>query len=155
MSRHKCECGLLLVAGVGPIDSSILVLRDYPDFDDQKSGTHLTGPTAEVLRKEFSKAGMSLNSCYVTSLYPHIYSENCSVDYVDKVGNLLKNKKKVLLMGSGVVEPLFSEKAITLCGVWQKHAAFPGVRFMPCISPGTVLKEDLGELKLALSRFSE
>jgi uracil-DNA glycosylase len=156
MSRQRCPgCGYLLVSGIGNVDSDVLVLRDYPDFDDQKNGRHLTGNSAEVLRQEFAKARMSLNACYVTSIFPHVQSPDCSVDYVDNIGELLKGRKKVLLLGSGVVEPLFGRKALDICGVWHTHKMFPKIKFMPCISPTTVLKDDLGEFRIALSRFSK
>lgn len=156
MSRKQCpSCGYLIVDGVGDHNSSVLVLRDYPDFEDQKSGKHLTGPTAMVIRTLFGEAGMSLNACYVTSLYPHVYSEDCEHDYIDNAGKLFAGRKKVLLLGTDAVEPFFKRKAIDLCGVWHKHVAFPKVWFMPCISPATVLSGDLGEFQLALSRFKE
>lgn len=156
MSRNRCSsCGYMLVAGVGDPSSPDLVLRDYPDFEDQKNGRHLTGPTSEIIKAEFQFARMSLNQCYVTSLYPHVHSDDCEFNYLDEAVTLFKGRKKVLLLGTDAVEPFFNRKAIDLCGVWQKHVAFPGVKFMPCISPATVLSSDLGEFRLALSRFSK
>ena len=157
MSRNRCSsCGYMLVKGLGDPNSPELVLRDYPDFEEQKAGQHMpSGPSGQILQQEFGVARMPLSQCYVTFLYPHIHSDDCEFNYLDEAATLFKGREKVLLLGSGAVEPFFNRKAIDLCGVWQKHVAFPGVKFMPCISPATVLKSDLGELRLALSRFSK
>lgn len=154
-NRQRCACGYMIVPGVGDPKSEVRVLRDFPDFEEQKDGALLKGLSADVLRAEFNKAGMSLGACYVTCLYPHVWSDTCEVDYVDQAARMFKNYKKVLLMGTEAVYPFFGKNAIDLCGVWQKHQAFPGVKFMPCITPGNAAKDDLGEFRLALSRFSK
>lgn len=158
-NRNRCpSCGNLHISGVGLSDSPILILGDYPSFEDAKTGVCMSDENLSyVLQTELGKVGIPLKQCYYTNLWSHVYSEECEKydDMVDEAAKLISSKKKVLMLGSDVTVPFLGYKATDICGVWFQLEAFGKTRIMPCITIGTVLNQDLGEFRLALNRFAK
>lgn len=147
-----------MINPVGPDTSDILIIGDYPSFEDAKSGVCLSDENLyHILQSELAKAGISIKQCYYTNLWTHVYSEDCEKydDMVDDAAMLISSKKKVLLLGSDVTVPFLGRKAPDISGVWHKAPSFPDTKIMPCISIATVTNQDLGEFRLALQRFAK
>jgi hypothetical protein len=154
--NSNCSCGYVTVSDAGSPTSRILFVIERPDFEDIKAGHLLAGRTGEMLSKELPRVGLSLSSVQVTSFLNHLPNKVCPDSiHMERLVQKFTGKKKVFIMGSDITMPLFSSNALDISGIWQTSPMFPEVRFMPCISPAAVLLGDLGELRLALSRFME
>jgi hypothetical protein len=63
------------------------------------------------------------------------------------------NKKVVVLFGAKVVELFCEDKVSTISGLSWKSKYFSTIAF-PCVSPGIVFKNSVGELRFALRELS-
>lgn len=157
--NNRCpHCGYQIVDGTGQTKSDTLVVSSYPDFKDQTNGRLLSGDYSDILRHEFAVVGIQLSSIRFVSLWRHVKPKKeteCDLSWhVDHVAKEIKGKKRVLLMGSDASRAMFGKAASDLYGIIMKHKLFPGTKFV--VSPGhsDAFNSGLGELRLALKRFS-
>jgi len=133
-------------------------MGDYPSFEDARSGVCLSDMNLyNILQSELARVGISIKQCYYTNLWTHAYSDECEKydDLLDDAAMLISSRKKVLLLGSDVTLPFVGFKAPDSCGVWFQKSILGEVKIMPCISVSTVMNQDLGEFRLALSKFAK
>lgn len=164
MSRIKCkECGDLLVDAVGNINSPILIIGDYPDFEDIRQGRCLSGDSKNILRDELVRVGIQLSSVRYTNVWQHgrknektPKKEGCIFStHVDKAFKEIQGKKYVLVMGSDASQALFGLNAMDICALRMKHDLFPKVIFYVAPNPASLYGSGVGEFRLSLSRFAQ
>ena len=157
MARSKCvHCDNLLVIGCGPGASKILVMSSYPDFEDQKTGHLLSGDVRDMLTNEFGQVGLQLSALRYISLWKHSKNKECDLNWhINLSMSEIKGKTHVFVMGSDASRALFDKNAGDLYGLVLPHKLFPKVTFVVAPGPSEIFNSSVGELRLALSRFSD
>jgi uracil-DNA glycosylase len=153
--RTKCKCGLFEVDPTGPMNASILIVTDGPSYDDIRSGKLMSGRDGDILRKELAISGIQLSSCRVISLHPHGKSKECDVDHVSGVTNELQGHDWVILMGSEISQMLIGHSLMEITGLKVKSKLFPKIKFFGMPHPSSMFHGDVGEMRLALQKFTE
>lgn len=156
--RTNCKkCDNLLVDGTGPRISKILILTSYPDFEDQRAGVLLSGSKSVLgmMAYELGLVGLQLSSIRYISLWKHSKNEKCQLDWhIDQSMSEIKGKTHVLVMGSDASKALFEKNSGDLSGLLMTHKLFPKVTFVIAPGPSEIYNSNVGELRLALTRFS-
>jgi uracil-DNA glycosylase family 4 len=62
--------GKRLVRGHGPLDSPLVVVGEAPGAEEDAQGMPFVGPSGQLLRELFSRAGLPWELCYVTNVLP-------------------------------------------------------------------------------------
>jgi hypothetical protein len=157
MKRVKCpNCTLLLVEPVGPVRASLLLVGEFPNYDDVRNGVVGTGKVGEILRKELARIGIQLSSCRFLNLWQHAKSKECDSDFhLSYVVKELEGHDWVLLMGSEITKALVGHGIMEVSGLKVKSKLFPKVKFFAIPNAGTLLHGDLGEMRLALDKFDK
>lgn len=165
ISRPACpNCGKLLVQPVGNPKSPILLVGDYPDFEDVRTGRCLSGSlddyrmnTRKVLYAEMVRVGIQLDNVRYTNLWQHAKDEKeCKIDWhMDRVMSEIKGKSYVFLMGSDASRAIVGESSMDVAGLKFKLTAFPKVVFVVAPSPATLINGSIGDFRLALTRFKK
>lgn len=156
-TRAKCVCGKQMIEPIGPKASPVLLVGTYPGTEEIIKGIPFCGPAGVVLRAELARAGIPMGNCRVTNLWTHAKDEkDCSLDlHMNLLAKELKGRKYALLMGSDLSKALFDCGIMEISGLEMKHELFPNVRLFMSPNPADAMREPVGELRLAISRFAE
>jgi uracil-DNA glycosylase len=157
MKRQNCPiCGQLLVEPIGPVKATHLLIGEFPNYDDVRSGCVATGKVGDILRHELALAGIQLSVCRVINLWQHGKSKECDpawhLDYILKE---IEGHEWVLLMGSEITKALVNHGIMEVAGLQVKSKLFPKVKFFAIPNAGTLLRGDIGEMRLALEKFQK
>ncbi len=157
MSRQQCpHCDNMLVNGTGPRTSKILLLSNYPDFEDQKSGVALSGNTHDMMVQELANIGIQLSSVRFAYIWQHTRNEKCNFQWhVDIAMKEIEGKTHVLLMGSDATRALFDRNAGDIGGLVMTSKLFPKVQFVASPSPAEMFNSSVGEMRFSLSTFGK
>ncbi len=151
-----CSCGLHMVKPFGNLSSNVVILGDYPSFDDVKNGMAFTGPGGMALRQELAKAGVQPEGVFMTLLYPHNMGKTseCVEDWETNAMGFLRKKKLILLLGKAV--PVFTQfTAEQVSGIKVPSALLKGSIVVAGPGITTALKSPIGELRRACEVFAE
>jgi uracil-DNA glycosylase len=160
--RNKCpNCGDLLVSGYGQ-NSGILLLGDYPDYKDIRSGKCLTDDDIRrALTYELAQVGIQLSQCRYTNIWQHGKKEVkkgeviCPVEWhINQAVKEFDRAKGILVMGTDASKALFGLGCMELSGLKMKHKLYPKIIFYVSPNPAS-LSSDLGEFRLAIRRFAK
>jgi len=159
MPRELCPiCGKLMVLPVGPPDSYILLVGEYPGWEELKSGYVWVGKGGDVLRAELAMVGIQYEACRVTNLWGHHPSKEES-EYDWHMGRLLgetKGRKYILLMGSDVCKAFLDEAVSDVSGLIVTSPYLPpDAVAVACKNPAVVLHDGatIGDVRHAMSVF--
>ena len=157
MDREKCKCGKLLIPAYGPSTSKILLIGEFPGMDEIMKGIPFIGRTGDILRAECAKAGLDISRCRLTNLWQHDKDEKgCDITiHLRAMAKELKGKKFALLMGSDLTQEIWGQGVMELSGLEVKSELFPKTRLFVSPNPAIVMHGPVGELRLALERFTE
>lgn len=163
--RKRCEkCGKLLINPMGNPQAPYLLVGEYPGHNEniqglpfafrQKERQTLSG---DILKAELARVGIMLNSVLVTNLWHHQKNEKeCDPAlHIDATAKLFADRTHVLLMGSEVTQAFLDVKVNEVSGLKVNVPGFRKVRFWVSPNPGLAYSQPVGELRLALQRFSE
>lgn len=157
MSRSTCPiCGASLVSTSGSPTADILIVTDAPDYEDVRLGRLMSGKAGDILRKELAVAGVQLAACEVVSLWPHGKSADCDVEqHLTTLAKRLDGRSYVILMGSEVSKALVGHGLMEITGLQVKSKLFPKVKFFGMPHPTSLMRGDVGEMRLALEKFTK
>lgn len=154
----NCDrCGSVIVHDVGKPTARALIAGEFPGEDELRRRMVFVGKIGEILFRELAVAGVSPNKVLYTNLWTHHKNDKleCENDMVIDLLRKMENKDVVLLMGSEF-GTLFNYSVMNMSGMQVDHPLFPsGVKVMACPNPTIVMHSTVGELRLALHKFSE
>jgi uracil-DNA glycosylase family 4 len=163
--RKRCEkCGKLIINPMGNPQAPYLLVGEYPGKMENIQGLPFAfrqKPTqtfaGDILQTELTRAGIMLNTVLVTNIWQHQKDEKeCDPAWhVDEVAKLFADRTHVLLMGSEATEAFLGVKVNQVSGLKVDVPGFRKVRFWASPNPGLAYSQPIGELRLALRRFSE
>ena len=165
----------------GPADSPIILIGEYPGFEEIKQGVPWVGQAGKVLDQELERAGLPRDRCRVTNLWLHApppkpkFAEPKTTAAKERrltlvrayepefrfhstqVHKEMKGKRAVLLMGSDVTEALLGVSVNSVAGCFVK---VEGVEIaVAMMNPAIVFRPGpegkLGETRLAIRRWVE
>lgn len=157
MIRAKChKCGKLLVTPYGNPKSNILLVGEFPGYEEIREGVPFCGRTGEVLKSELMRVGIQLGNCRVTNLWQHAADDKtCDLNWhLDQLVKEFKGKSHALLMGSDVVSALLGKAVSNYSGLQVKIPEFKSTKFWVSPNPAIVFHGPLGELRLSIERFA-
>lgn len=156
--RSKCpKCSKLLVTPHGNHKASILLVGEFPGYEEIREGVPFCGRTGDVLKSEMMRLGLQFNACRVTNLWQHAPDETtCDLRWhLDQLVKEFKGKSHVLLMGSDVVSALLGKAVSNYAGLKVRIPEFKNIHFWVSPNPAVVFHGPLGELRLSLERFAQ
>lgn len=164
-NRPACpHCNNLLVEPIGPPNAQLLLVGDYPDYEDVRLGRCLSGSMDDyrmnprkVLFAELVKVGIQLSGCRYTNLWSHGKNDKeCKLEYhIDRVAKEIKGKKYVLLMGTDASRAFIGVSSTEVYGLKFKLKMFPGTVFVVSPNPTSLITGNVGEFRLALERLKK
>lgn len=158
------ECGgcgrKRLVQPYGPIKSNILLIGEYPGWEELRAGEPWVGRGGEVLRTELQRAGLTYRRCRVTNLWLHERDEDgCDVNWhLDHLMAELVDKELILLMGSDVLNIFLPGELVSdWNGLEILSPSLPKTTkvAVAMFNPAIALHDKLGEVRFALENFVE
>lgn len=159
----KCKfCDRVMVEPAGPADASILLVSEYPTYEEVRDGIPFNPRTTdygEILRKELSAVGIQFEACRRTHLWRHGTSDKTDKEdlsyHMGMLVKEMKDREKVLLFGKENAFRFGVGSIDSVSGLVVEHSLFPkGVKVMFSVSPAFILYNEVGELRLALEKFS-
>ena len=164
-SFSRCpKCGKILIAPFGNPTSPYLLVGDFPGYHESIAGIPFAfrgKPTetrsGDILKDELNRVGISLHTCLLTNLWQHQKDEKgCDLSlHLDQLVSLFPQRTHVLLMGSEVTQALLGVKVNTVSGLQVKVPGFSTQHFWASPNPALAMAQPIGELRLAVKRFSE
>jgi uracil-DNA glycosylase family 4 len=159
------SCGYKILAPTGKSGAPILVVGEAPGPEELRRGAPWTHQAGEILRAEFTRAGIALTDCRFTNLWLHAERKKkddlyqgcfdfCMCDLMDEYCSA----QAVLLCGAGPVELLTGKKVGAVNGlVTPAHDPFPqtAVLTVAAVSPNSVITGVVGDFRFAVSKFAE
>lgn len=137
------------VNGIGPLQANLMIIGEFPDENDERSGIPFSGPSGNVLSSALKQAGTHRDECYITNVIkikpPHnnpyllgIPIESFIPQLNEEISKI--NPKCILLVGDIALKYVAGLSKITrwrgsIVQVYGKYKA------VPCISPFAFLKE--------------
>ena len=167
---HKADsrcpkCGKLLIPPFGNPQSSILLVGDFPGYQESIQGVPIAfrrkvteTRSGDILKDELNRVGIALQTTLITNLWRHQKDEKgCDLSlHVDALASLFADRTHVLLMGSDVTQAFLGVKFNVVSGLQVKVKGFPKVHFWASPNPSLLLGgQPIGELRLAFSRFAQ
>jgi hypothetical protein len=151
--RVKCKhCEYLTVPYYGPKDADILLIGEYPAWEEQEKGIPFVGDTGDILRNELNILGdIDYLECRVVNLWLHERNKMCKPQYHAK--SLLKEivkHKFFLLMGSEFGGLLYPFKTMDNNG---RRINIGKAKGIITVNPAMLPKDSVGEFRYALARF--
>lgn len=146
-----------LVLASGPKRAKILIIGEFPGDDEIKKGKPMVGAMGKVLRNELGRANLDMNQMRLTNLWLHPKTDNddCFQYGLEQVIKEAKGRKAILLLGSDTVSFFCDEKVSEVSGLEVKSSYFSAPLLFACVQPATVFHGGLGEVRLALNKFSK
>jgi len=146
-----------LVLASGPKRSLILIVGEFPGAQEIKKGKPMVGAMGTVFKNELARVDLDMNQMRITNLWLHPKNENedCFKHGLEQVIKESRNRKAILLLGSDTVSFFCDEKVSEVSSLEVKSTYLSAPLVMACVQPATVFHQGLGELRLALQKFSE
>lgn len=140
----------------GPEKSPILIIGEMPGYEEIRYGKPFCGATGSILMKELSYLGVDVKQCRLTNLWLHEPNGNagCLVIGGQAAIKEAKGRKAILLVGSDVVKYFTQHNVMDVCGLRVKSNFISCDLIMACVNPADVFHGSIGELRLALTKFS-
>lgn len=168
MERELCSiCQGTLVRNRGPMDSPILIVGAYPNWEEIQSGWIGGTDASNVLESELGRAGINYDDCRITNLWRHteVKAKDDAYDaeheyHLNLLLAELHGRKGVLIMGRQPVEELIETKisdveSLDVAGTGK----LPTSVLYAIISkaPSIVLTDGavVGNVRHAIQRFSK
>lgn len=142
----------------GPVDSEVLIVGEFPGDTEMKSLKPFSGGAGGVLRQEFAQHGIDLGDFRMTNLWIHPTNDNeeCLKYSISLLKDEAKGKKAVLLVGAEVVNQFTDYSVSDVTGLVIESAFFKKADVvMAMYNPAIVFHKTVGEVRLAVKRFSE
>lgn len=156
MNRTPCpKCHKMLVMPRGPEKAKLLLIGEFPGYEEIRQGFPFVGNSGEILRSELLRAGLAMNDCRLTNLWLHDKDEkNCDMAWhLDRMVKEFKGRTHILLMGSDVVSALLGESVSNRAGLPVKIPEFPKIRFWVSPNPAVVFHGPVGDFRMSIERF--
>jgi len=162
----NCEiCGQPLVNIGGWRSSPILLVGEFPGWEELKYLVPWIGNAGKVLANELGRAGVQFERCKTTNLWRHAVPEDKPTkerefDYHYKLLiEELKKAKAVFLMGSDLAELFFKKKVTYINGCVMHSERLPSNIEVAIVSlnPAVCLQRDsvAGDFRYACQRFAQ
>lgn len=146
----------MIVQPIGPKNASILLVGEFPNYDDLRSGYVGSGRVGEILRMELARVGIQLAQCRLVNMWHHAISKDCSLEYhTDVMLPELSGHDWVVLMGSTPTKVFLDKGIMEVSGLKVTSKLFPKIKMFAIPNAGTLLRGDVGEMRLALQKFKE
>ena len=176
---------LQLVLPTGPEKAKLLIIGEYPDEEEIKTGRPWVGAAGEVLTEELTRAGLNRDYIRITNLWQHkppvkpwptppksltararweetkkAYDAEFTFS-LTQVHKELKGKYGILMAGSDVTEALLGASVSSVAGCYVKSDILPKTCkvAVAMMNPAVVFRTGpdgmLGETRLAIQRFAE
>lgn len=155
--RAKCNvCKRTLIDPVGPLGAEILLVGEFPGWDEIRQGAPFVGRTGDVLREELARVGIQYTKCRSTNLWSHEKTNECDIDYhIKLLAAEMYNKKYALLMGSDVSKALLNTGVMNVSGLVVTSPFIPdGMIAVACPNPASLFKGRVGEVRMAMEKFA-
>jgi len=154
------KCKRLIVPAYGP-EGGILLVGEFPGDEEMRHGIPFVGVTGNILRTELEGVGISIDACRLTNLWLH----PMTTDMYDQPGHFewhlaqllqeLGAAKHILLMGSELAKIFLKMRITEVCGLMMDSPYLPGdKKAMFCKHPAAAIHGTIGEIRLALQKFS-
>ena len=156
-----------LVLASGPKRAKILIIGEEPGRDEIKKGKPMVGNMGRVLRGELGRVGLDINQMRLTNLWKHPaqmvsakdtegqkIKEKCFQNGLEDVIKEAKGRQAILLLGSDTVSFFCNEKVSEVSGLEVQSSYLSPPLLFACVQPATVFHGGLGEVRLALFKFS-
>jgi hypothetical protein len=122
----------------------------------------MAGYPGKILRMELSRVNMDMFNFRISNLMLHavhkkgtVLTEECFEWNLEQAVNETRNRKLILLMGSDVVQAFCDTKVMTVSGLRVKsHLISSKTKTYAAPSPGDAIHGGVGEVRLAIERFS-
>ena len=151
------KCGRKLVPASGPVKSLVLLIGEFPGWEEIKQGVPWVGKAGQVLADEMGRAGLSIGRCRLTNLWLHEKTDDCDKDWhLTQLKKEMLGRAAVLLLGSDVLaEFLPGENVSDWNGLEVVSPELPrSVRVcFVAMNPAIALYDKLGETRLAIQKF--
>jgi uracil-DNA glycosylase len=133
---------------------------EFPGVDEVKQGRPFVGITGDILMEELGRVGLQLNQFRITNLWLHQTQkrgETCGRDFhMQNLVHEMIGRKFILLMGSDVLKALTKNSVMEVSSLQVVGSFIPSDAIaIASPNPAAVTHGGIGELRLALSRFSE
>lgn len=163
----KCEiCGGNTVPYWGPTSTGILLIGEFPGWQELRDGRPWVGEAGLVLRQELAKVGIQLQRVRSGNIWQHDPPEkkdplyNAELDYhFELTRKELKDAKYVLLMGSDVARVFYGKLVTSISGLNIRSPVFPscvkGSIIIPNPASALIPSGVIGEIRLGIQRFGE
>ena len=158
MTRRLCPiCAEEVVSPRGSKNADILIVGEFPGRDEIKQGKVFVGGTGYVLRTELAHVGIDLVQCRLTNLWMHKPNkdERCFDVGYKQVIQEAKGKRAILLVGSDTVKTFTGMKVSDVCGLEIDVPVFSADVVFAMVNPAIVYHGGIGEVRLALEKFSK
>jgi uracil-DNA glycosylase family 4 len=67
---RQLAAGRRLVPGHGPLDAPLVVVGEAPGQEEDRQGRPFAGPSGQLLRSMFGRAGLPWGMCYIMNVLP-------------------------------------------------------------------------------------
>lgn len=140
----------------GNKNSPILIIGEFPGREETQKGKPMVGKMGDVLRYELGLLGVDLNRMRICNLWQHEPNgnEDCLKHGFETVIAEAKGKQAILLLGSESVKAFCNENVSKVCGLEVKSPYLSAPIIMACVNPAVAFHSSIGELRLALKKFS-
>lgn len=156
--RPKCpNCQKLLVPPAGPPKAPVLIVGEFPGWNEIQRGIPFIGMAGDILKKEFAKVGIQYSACRVTNLWQHAKVKGDAEFswHLSQCIKEMRGRRAVLLMGSDCAGAFLEDGVLDVAGMKVKSPLFPKDVKLVMISPNPALliHDTVGEFRLALAKF--
>lgn len=157
------NCGLKLVQPFGRPRSPLLLVGEFPGYNEVMQGKCFVGPTGDVLKTEFQRAGISFLACRATNLWLHTAPKEpelkkmcfdfCHARLMDQISTA----KAIFLMGSELA-PLFTGLPVSKINGARVTSKLidPATVVVASYNPAIVLNDSgvVGDFRFAVESFA-
>ena len=152
----QCKCGRSIITRTGDPKARVAVLGDYPFFDELRSGVAFRGSIGDILRSELGKVGVQFEQLYGLHFWNHIKTDECDVAlHAQQTLEAIKDCKLILMLGNDPCQHFLGYSAPEISGTIQKSKFLPKSIIVAGPIPASFLRGPIGELKLAIEKFTE
>ena len=157
MKSGRCKyCNKVLVSSYGDMSSKVVVISDYPLFDDVRNGLVYSGTYGEALRQEMGKAGIQAQACKMITMWQHAPDEECDAQWhINQALEDMMDAKLILMLGTECLQAYSFGTANEYSGTIVKSKFLKKAVIVAGPSYAAIGKTPLGELRLALELFAK
>jgi uracil-DNA glycosylase family 4 len=160
----KCEiCGRPCVEPAGMRNSPILLVGEFPGYEEIKEGTPWCGKAGDVLHAELERIGIQFARCRATNLWLHEKPKGkveIEAEFEWHYAQLMiemKKAKAVLLMGSDLAGVFFNKKITLINGCIMKSDRLPkNIEVaVAAFNPALAFTGTLGDVRFGIEQFAK